>query len=241
MNTIFESIKDIFSSKEREGTSLEEEKQSIQWTFQKERLKLEIEIVDWERKKELVESIMLHKQEKFNPSLDVHERVERIYNNSRYFMILWNIYGRIWNETWKLWEYFKVDWTKVEFLFNLDKLTPPFEWMEEDYKNFHENVRRQQRAWSIFYHNNILEKEWYSYLLDDKWIYRLFNKKDWIEKQGLKWVEWYRYTTIQNWTKAPHDFEKANIIEYWQEVPKESEEYYNLMQKLRTSRKVEWK
>jgi hypothetical protein len=30
MNTIFESIKDIFSSKEREGTSLEEEKQSIQ-------------------------------------------------------------------------------------------------------------------------------------------------------------------------------------------------------------------
>jgi nicotinamide mononucleotide adenylyltransferase len=95
------------------------------------------------------------------------------------------------------------------------------------------------RRWYIAEHNDRLQRAWYSYLIDDKWVYRLFKvsaegKKEW------KWVSWIRYETLWRDDDIKHTknkivdgYKKVSITEYGQEIPKESEEYYEIMQKIR--------
>ena len=199
---MFWAIKDflkINKEQKEENTSLESEKGSVSRESQKDRLKLQIEIVDWEKKKKLVEAIIVNKDNDFHYNKEKYEREKDTFSSSKYFVIPWNIYGRIWGESWKLREYRQYDWKEIKFLFLPDTIIPPYDWVDERSKNFDEEFRKGQKKVYTFHHNKALEQNWYTWKIDEKDIYRVY-KKD------------------TNWEI--------------QEIPKESEKYYELMLKI---------
>jgi hypothetical protein len=71
-------------------------------------------------------------------------------------------------------------------------------------------------------------------LIDDKWVYRIFRVWKWAKE----WIKWHRYKVLlryDEWYKKSilDRVENISITEYWQEIPKESLEYYKVMRKLR--------